>query len=239
MRAKIPLPAFERKLRLLVGRGNERQMVEDRGDWTGRPIPEAFGDVDDSAWLLGLGYGKDSALEEGWEFDAGVHIRAHPDAILKSVYRHDFAYADDTVTRFRETFFWRASMGLGATTQVSLDHLLSERFMVRWANTGTVSQDATGLDWYSAVSLYQDLARQRGLAYTVYSRGRTAAPVPLEEYGVETSYRARFLRDWLFVELTTGVGWPRELETETRRANFGLGVQFDMYFGPVPAKDLR
>lgn len=239
MRARIPLQAFKQKLRLLVGRGNDREIVENRNDWSGRPIPEAFREVDDSNWLMGLGYGKDTNLEQGWEFDAGIHVRSNPDAVVKTVYRRDDPFGDDTLTRFRETLFWRASRGLGTTTQINLDHLLNERFMVRWANAGTVAEDTEGMDWYSSVTLYQNLPQQRGLGYTALVRGETAAPVALQDYGVEITFRTRLLRDWLFLELSSSLTWPRYLESEERTANFGAGVGVEMYFGPVPVRDLR
>jgi hypothetical protein len=111
--------------------------------------------------------------------------------------------------------------------------------MLRWANSGTVAEEVDGLEWVSAVTLYQDLPRQRWLSYTTLVRGLTGAPVPLRDYGFEVRYRTRVLRDWLFLDLATGVTWPRYLETERREPNVGFGAQLEMYFGPVPVRELR
>ena len=46
-------------------------------------------------------------------------------------------------------------------------------------------------------------------------------------------------RKWLFVELSASVTWPREELTEDREINPGVGLGFEMYFGPVPDSQLR
>lgn len=239
LRARIELPAFERKLRLLIGRGSERDIVEQREEVGGMQLPDAFRDAEDPVWLLGLGYGDDTELEEGWELDAGVRIRMHPDAIARAIYRRDWAAQEDTMARFRQTFFWRASRGLGSTTQATLDHMLGSRFLVRWASAGTVAEDLPGLEWTSAVSLYQDLPRRSWLSYTALVRGRTAAEVGLQDYGLQLRYRRPILRRWLFLELTASGTFPRYLESERRSFNPGVGARVEMFFGPAPGSYVR
>jgi hypothetical protein len=239
LRARIPLPSFKRKLRLMIGRGTERESVEQRNGWDRPPIPEAFREVDDPVWMLGLGYGQDTDLEQGWELDAGVRIRAHPDAIGRAVYRRDWAARDDTIARLRQTFFWRASRGFGSTTQGDIDHLLNSRFMLRWSNTGTVAEDVQGLEWLTALSLYQDLPQRSWLAYTVLARGQTASRVGLQDYGLQVRWRRPVLREWLFLELSSSATFPRYFPAEERRLNPGVGARLEMFFGPAPREYVR
>lgn len=239
LRARLALPAMRDRLRLTLGRGDERELVEERPSNSENPLPPSFRNVNDDAWLLGLGYSKQEGLENGFDFGLGVRLRFPVDPYARGTYRHNFVFDESTMLRFRETLFWRDSRGFGATTQLSLDRLLTPDFLVRWNNSGTVAEDTEGLDWGSSVTLFQSLGNRRALSYTALVRGETAAEVGLQDYGVDLRYRQRLNRRWLFLELATSLTWPRETREERRKINPGIGIGVEMYFGPVPDEQLR
>jgi hypothetical protein len=111
--------------------------------------------------------------------------------------------------------------------------------MVRWANSGTVVDDIAGMEWISALSLYQDLPHKRWLSYTALIRGQTAAAVRMQDFGVEVRYRRPVLREWLFLELSGSGTFPRYDEFERRSFNPGVGLRFEMFFGPAPREYVR
>jgi hypothetical protein len=39
------------------------------------------------------------------------------------------------------------------------------------------------------------------------------------------------LREWLVLEVRTSVDWPKDYVWQKRKASWGLGVGFEMYFG--------
>jgi hypothetical protein len=41
------------------------------------------------------------------------------------------------------------------------------------------------------------------------------------------------------MELSASVTWPRETRDERREINPGVGLGFEMYFGPVPDGEMR
>ncbi len=239
LRARYSFPNLKSRLRLTLGRGDEQTLLEERPTTGQGPTPSSFRAVEDDAWLLGLGYSKQAGLESGFDFGVGVRLNSGLDPYAKVTYRHNFVFRGDTMLRFRETPFWRDSRGWGATTQVSLDHLATDRLMFRWNNIGTVAQDTEALEWGSDVSLYQSLSRRRAIRYTALLRGETGADVPVQNYGFETRYRRDLYRKWLFLELSASVTWPREYLEEEREINPGVGLGFEMYFGPVPDVELR
>lgn len=239
LRARYALPNLENRVRLTLGRGDEQQLVEDRPTNSDNPAPSDFQSVEDDAWLLGLGYSKQNGLEDGFDVGIGVRLSGGLDPYLKGTWRHNWLFGSATMLRFRETPFWRDSRGFGATTQLSLDHLATDRILLRWDNLGTVAEDTEGLEWGTSVSLYQSLSRRRAISYTALLRGETGADVPIRNYGVETRYRQNVFRKWLFVELSASVTWPREELTEDREINPGVGLGFEMYFGPVPEVKMR
>ncbi|MDQ1304049.1 MAG: hypothetical protein QG595_2032 [Pseudomonadota bacterium] len=238
-RARLALPAFENRARITLGRGDEQQLVEDRPANSENPQPAAFRSDTDDAWLLGLGYGRQDQLERGFDFGIGVRLRFPVDPYVRASYRHNFIFNDRNMLRFRETPFWRDSRGFGATTQLAFDHLVGPRLLLRWNNVGTIAEDTDGLDWGTGVTAFHSLGSRRAISYTALMRGETDADVSLQNYGAEVRYRQQVFRRWLFIELLTSLTWPRETLEEKREINPGIGVGFEMFFGPTPDSQLR
>jgi hypothetical protein len=238
-RARLALPAFQNRARITLGRGDEQELVEERPTDSENPQPAVLGSDTDDAWLLGLGYAKQDDLKKGFDFGIGVRLRFPVDPYVKATWRQNFIFNDKNMLRFRETPFWRDSRGYGATTQLAFDHLLNSRLLLRWNNVGTVAEDTDGLDWGTGVTLYQSLGSRRALSYTALLRGETAADVPIQNYGAEVRYRRQVFRTWLFIDLLTSVTWPRETLDEKREINPGVGLGFEMFFGPTPDSQLR
>jgi hypothetical protein len=239
LRARLALPAMQNRLRLVFGRVDAREGVENTEEQGGSALPSSFGNVEDDAWLLGLGYSKQEGLEDGFDFGAGIRIRTPVDPYTKGTYRHNFIFSDATALRARQTLFWRDSRGVGETTEVDLDHLLSPRLLLRWGNTATLAEDVERLEWTSALTAFQSLSERRALAYTGFVTGVVNTDVPVRDYGVEIRYRQRVLRKWLFLDARTSLTWPRETLEEDREMNPGVSLGFEMYFGPVPDSNLR
>src|SRR5690606_31823965 len=101
--------------------------------------PASFSQVEDEAWLLGLGYSKQGALENGFDFGIGARLRFPVDPYVKGTYRHNFVFDSRTMFRVRETVFWRDSRGLGTTTELTLDRLVRPHLLGRWHNSLTVA----------------------------------------------------------------------------------------------------
>jgi hypothetical protein len=238
-RTRIPLPQMRNRVGVFLGRAPEREAVENRPRAGSDSLPNRFNDVDDNAWLLGLGYAKDSQLSRGLQLDAGVRIRADPELIGRAIYRFNIELGERTLFRPSQTAFWRRTDGFGTTTNLVLDYLLNNRFLVRTAIAGTVSEDTEGAEWQSYATLYQDLSGKDTLGYSIVGAGETDADVEVQNYGFQVRYRRQVLREWLFLEVLQSVTWPRELATERREANYGVGIGFEMYFGPVPPDQVR
>lgn len=239
LRARIALPTAERRLKLLFGRVDEQEVDGDSQSESGTSLPSSFGEVRDESWLLGLGYSRQGALENGFDFGAGVRLRTPVDPYTKGTYRHNFVFGDDMTLRARQTVFWRDSRGVGETTELTFDKLLSERLLLRWDNGATLAEDVERLEWYSALITFQSLGNRSGLAYTGFVNGVVNTDVPVRDYGLQLRYRRSVWRPWLFLELRTSLTWPKEYPTEHRDANPGAGVGFEMYFGPVPEAQMR
>lgn len=144
------------------------------------------------------------------------------------------AYSDDNdLWTLRQTLFWTNKDGFGSTTGSDWMHVLNERWLARWDNVGTVTQETAGLNWRSAAILYHSLAKQgSGLALEVFSRGATRHAVPVREYGVRTLYRYPLFKERLFIELINGYSWPKNDLSEKRKGSYGIGLGIQLPFGP-------
>ncbi len=235
LRARFALPALSNRGAILLGRGDEKEIVEERTSTDFDALPSNFNDLDDEAWLLGMGF-EQGGMRKGFKFSIGAKLRAPPEPYVKGSYRRSISLSRRDLARFRQIFFWRDAEGFGSTSHLDFDHLVSDRLMVRWANYGTISEDeeVEGLEWGSTLTLFQSLSDRRAFSYRALIRGETKADVRHQNVGFEVRYRRRLMRKWLFVELVSSVTWPREFLIEERQANFGVGIGFEMYFGPVP-----
>ena len=239
LRVRAALPAFENRVKVLFGRAEDREIIDDAQPGGGAAVPRSFDRVEDESWLLGLGYSKQGSLEDGFDFGAGVRLRSPVDPYVKGSYRHNFIFSEATALRARQTLFWRDSRGFGETTELDLDHLLTPELLLRWDTTATIAEDVGRLEWTTGLIAFQSLGDRRAISYTTFINGIVNTDVPVRDYGFELRYRQSILREWLFVEARTSLTWPKDLPEEERKANPGVGLGFEMYFGPVPEREMR
>ena len=231
-RAKFALPSVRNRASLMIGRGEEDELIEERTTKFDT-IPGNFNRIDDDSFLVGLGVTGDK--RKGFKLSVGAKIRAPPEPYVKLRYRKHFTLTDSTMLSLRPIGYWRTEEKFGATLHVDIDQLLTDHIMLRWANYGNVAEkEVDGLEWESSLFLFQALSNRRAMTYRALVLGETKAEETLNNYGFEVRYRQRVLREWLFVEFVGGVTWPKYFADEDREANVGIGAGFEMYFGPVP-----
>jgi hypothetical protein len=228
--ARIQLPAFERRLSAFVGRDNEDDVAQDRAEGLGlRSQADALNRAED--WFAGLGY----RLKDLWgvrsEFRVGVRDLSEPTAFAQLRNSWTAYQDDDDRIQLRLTPFWNTRDHAGVTAATSFDHALTVSRLLRWGSIATVAEETTGMQWRSALVLYQNLRRRRALAFEIFERGATAAPVPVVEYGARTIYRQPFFEGRLFAELVLGYSWPRVDPALEREGSGGVTAGVELPFG--------
>ena len=233
MRATIPLPMLQRRLRAVVGRETDEEFIEDAPrELADDPL---FGGDSDANWLLGLGYdpirGRNTRLSLG----AGVKLQTPLNPYLKASYRYYKPVTDEVLLRAQQTVFWENEEGLGTSTRAGVDWLLTQERMLRWSNYLKLTEQTRGTYWSSNLTLYQRLADMRAIALRTGVRGETGREYSPVEYQAQLIYRRPFLRDWLFLEVRGGGGWLRTKQAEPREFVPEAAVIFEMVFGRHPA----
>ncbi len=231
-RIRLQLPQWDERISAFAGRVGQENYISDIEDDFGALPTRQFGNLEDESVLLGLGYSNPKRTGNDFDASVGVRVDTPLDPYVRTRYEIVRNFAEKYVFTARETLFWQNSEGLGTTTRMNLDRALSEKFLLRWSNLGTYTQETEGVEWYSQITLFQSVGDRTGLAWQGQVEGATDNEVQMTRTAVRLIMRRQFKNpDWLFLELRGGVAWPREKLEEERKASPELGIAFEMQFG--------
>jgi len=238
LRAQIPLPALKQRTRLLLGRGDTEDVVDGSETETINTLPEQFSDFTDDDWLLGLGYREKTGLRGGFDFGVGASFSsATVDPYARITYRYNVTVGDNLLWRIRPRVFWQEKRGEGMSVNSILDYVLGSSWLLRSWITLLAEDEVEGMGWKTDFLAYKTINDENAVSLRAFTTGETGAEVAVRDYGIELRYRRRFLREWLFLEVSTGVSWPREFLIEERERNYGVGVELEMQFGDWPGRE--
>ena len=231
LRARYVFPQMERKLGLLVGRGDPDEMLsptDPTGGGLNRLPPS------ERETLAGLEYVPLQGAGSKLSFSAGARIADPVDPYVRARFRHLFPFGDDALLRFRQTVFWRDSKGFGTTSSVDLERRRSDGFLLRWSASATVSEASEEVEYDTGVTVYHSLGRSSALAWHGWIEGDSGLPVPTSEYGADVAFRRRIGWPWLIGELRAGRAWRRDGLDEERHGVWLAGIGFEMQLGATP-----
>lgn len=143
---------------------------------------------------------------------AGVRLIIPPEAFVRSRFQYTRKLSDVSLLRLGETLFVKKLDTLGETTEIDLERLLDQKTLLRWANSGTFSDEFNGLGWGSELSLIRELSPKSGITLTGGMYGNTSRDDAVQNYRMLARYRRNFFRNWLFYELEPEVSWPRSAD---------------------------
>lgn len=230
LRLHYELPNLERRVNLVLGRGDSDEMVQDREE--GSALGSAASGVEAArSWLAGVGLSGPGRWAERVEFRAGVDVSTRPGLFAQGRLRQVLPVSETATWTFRETLFWRQRDGFGLTGRVDHDRALSPLVVFHWGTTATLSEVSDGVVWRSAGVLYRHLGQGRGVAGELFLRGATSAEVALQDYGVRAALRVPLGRPYLFGEIVLGYSWPQTDPLVPRRGSPAIGVGTEMLFG--------
>jgi hypothetical protein len=227
---RVNLPNLDDRWHAFIGRESPDEYLSDTGD---RSNPGGYpaGFDDEQQLLVGLGWTPQRDDFDAISFRLGATVSWPPEPYVKMIYRRNHYFSEATSLRWRQTVFWELDDGVGTTTNLDLEHRLSEALLFRWTSTGTISEITEGVEWWTTPTLFQAVSGRNAVAYAVWFNGATDAPVELEEYGVRVVYRRRIAREWLFLDIGPLVSWPRREVEEQRETSWGGLIGFEMQFG--------
>lgn len=232
-KARVQLPQLNEKFHAFIGRDDRQDFITESQSRL-YELPDRFNSTNrnfEDSVFLGLGYSDRMHTRGTFDTDAGVRLSFPMDPYAKARYRFARPFGEVTLMRIRETVFWQKSERWGTTTVMEWDRILSKKYLARWTGSGTYSQNTDGLRWFSNVTLYHLMGNERAFAYEVAANGNTDSDIPLSDYGASVIYRQRIWREWLLMEVRTGLDWPRYRLDEERHSNINVALTFELRYG--------
>jgi hypothetical protein len=228
---RTDFPNLDRRIHAFFGRDDQDEFITDRTDRL--TLRSQFINVEtNEGWLAGLGYGLPGSYRQKTDFRIGGKLGHEPRIFVQGRHRRNWVLNRQNIWRARETVYWTNREGFGITSAIDYDHIFRRAMLLRWATIGTFAENTLGLEYRSAVLLYQDLPGHRAIAYETFLRGATDSEVEIRDYGARAIYRQSLLnRGWLVGEAVLGYSWPRELRIEPREGSVILGLGVEMHFG--------
>ncbi|MBI5420557.1 MAG: hypothetical protein HZA60_10745 [Deltaproteobacteria bacterium] len=229
VRASARLPKISERLRLVVSGENEAEPV-------GARLPEDPGNPGFDRTLQNtrlvnteLRYGVIRRPEVDLFLGAGARFVLPMETFVRTRLLYTRRFGEVYLARFGETLFWKDVDGFGETTEISVERQLGRNTLLRWANSGTVSESSQGLEWGSELSFLREFSPRRAITLAGGIFGNTRPAAVVQTYRILSRYRQNFLRDWLFYELEPEISWPRKPEggyTAALALTFRLEVVF-------------
>ncbi len=230
LRVSFDLPNLKERVSAFFGREDQDDFIRDRSEAFG--LRSQFPRIDDrEAWLAGLGYGLPSSDRMQTDIKVGAASLTSPRVFVRGRLHYN-AYADQTnLVYLRISPFWQTRDGVGVTLGLDYNHVLTPKLLLRITEVGTISGSTDGIDWLSAVILYQNLRKERAIAWQVFARGQTDNPEPLFEYGGRGIYRHPLIPQKLYGEFILGYSWPQDDPAVRRRGSYEIGFGLELPFG--------
>lgn len=233
-RVSMDLPNLKNRVSAFLGRDSEEDFIKGRTEAFG--LRSQFPRVNNSdQWLAGLGYALPGSQRLSANLKIGASNLTSPRVFLRGRLHYNLYADNENVLYVSATPFWQTYDGLGITFNGDFSRILTPRLLLRFSEVGTLSARTIGMDWLSAVILYQNLNHARAMAYQLFVRGDTGADIGVFEYGARLLYRHPLIAQKLFLEPTLGYSWPRFDRPTPRQGSYEIGLGIEIPFGQPSA----
>lgn len=226
-RANLNLPSTEKKLHLLI---------ESNPDQNTSGEPTATQTTAINNQVSGpQSYGLALRYEKVKEELKAMHISADAGLKFQGIHINPFMRARSSYSvpwdtwrlKAAQSVYWFNTIGLGETTQVDLEHVISEPVLFRATSNATWLHDKQNFDLRQDLSVYQTLNERTALLYQLSAMGVSNPQVQLTEYVASVFYRYRLHREWVFFELSPQIIFPK---VNNFNGSFALTMRLEMLF---------
>ncbi len=227
VRANLNLPSTERKYHLLI-ESNPDQNI------SGEPTTNQNTSITNQ--LSGpQSYGLALRYEQIKEELKVLHTSADAGLKFQGININPFMRArtsysvplDTWRLKAAESVYWFNTIGVGETTQVDLEHVLSEPVLFRATSNATWLKEQQNFDLRQDLSVYHTLNERTAVLYQVSAIGVSNPQVELTEYVAQILYRYRLHRKWMFFELNPQLVFPK---VNNFTPSFALTMRLEMLF---------
>ncbi len=222
---RLDLPRLQQKLQLLVDADGREQDLR-----SGLEDTDAVTD-DDRSLFTGLRWVPRETRRSRVNIDGGLRWRSGPVPFVRVRGRRTLTYTHWLV-RLTQNFLWFEDRGLGQQTTVDFERWLDHTHLFRATPSLRWSEHIDGLDWRQGVSVFHLWDDERMIGMSLGVRGQTDPNIRVEHLEGVLRYRQRAFRDWLFVEVSPSLTFPRSNDFELTPV---LTLKLEALFGEIRA----
>ena len=225
-RLNLKLPATEGRFRLLVETDSENNLTDEQTKSSAQPDNKV---VAPSSVALAVRYEKKE--ESRWYFnaDAGIKFRGvttSPNPFVRARGSYS-APIGEWRLKVAESVYWFNTLGVGETTQLDLERILTTSLLFRSSSNATWLNDKQNFDLRQDLSIYHTLNDRTALLYQASVVGVSNPQYQVTDYVVLAFYRYRLNRKWLFFELSPQLHFPIE---KNYKSSHALSVRLEILF---------
>lgn len=231
---KLVLPQFNDKISIEFS-GDPKDESNIESSLHQDTLREEFKDTNQESFTAAIRYFLEATDKRNIDFSSGLRIRdLEPILYFGPRYREDFEYGSWTF-RYTQRFRWYTDDGLQSKTRFDLERPLMDRFFYRSSLEGAWFEDEDGFFYSLNFSLWDPLSEVRGLEYEWNNYFQTRPYNRLEEANFRVRYRQRLLWDWLTLEVSPQISFPKGRDYDPTP---GILFRLEFIFGYVPGVDL-
>ncbi len=223
-KAKLDLPATQRSFKIVLESNPEQKVAAESN--TGQPAA-----VRESAkpeqYSAALRYEQSEGSRWHFSSDVGVKLKFPLDLFTRVRGSYSIPLGDWRM-KITETLFWFDSIGLGSTTQLDMEHLLSPSVLFRATSTATCLKAPQNCNLRQDLTIFHTLNDRAAMLYQASILGVSEPEPQKTAYVLQTRYRYRWHKDWVFYEIIPQLNFPR---TDDFRLNASLLLRLEILFG--------
>jgi hypothetical protein len=225
VRARFRLPITEARLHLLVETAPEKNIITSPTPVT-RPIAvPGVTPVSNNA-ALAVRYVKEK--EGVWRFntDWGIKFPIPPKPFARARASYSIPVGEWRL-KAAESVYWFNTLGLGETTQLDLEYIISPPFLFRSSTVVTWLKDDHNFDMRQDISVYHTRTDRSAILYQASAIGISNPQYQMTDFVVLMLYRYRMHQEWLFFEISPQLHYPSDRQYEFSPA---LSMRVEMLF---------
>lgn len=221
----LRLPGTEGRLRLWLETDPENEIYDDATRDT-----HTLQNKDTATKGTSLSARYTTPEEEAWRFstDAGIKLPiTHLDPFVRAKAGYSMPLGDWHM-RVAESVYWFNTLGVGETTQLDLESVLSSSRLFRSSSNATWLRDKHNFDLVQSFSIYHTVNSRSALIYQASTSWITNPSFRATDYVALVLYRYRVHQKWLFLELSPQLHFPKDKDYKASPAfSMRLEALFD------------
>ena len=225
-KARVHLPYFKKKFKLLIDSTSER-LFEDQ--FAGSTTLGQQQQTDNNYSLsTALRWSLLKTINQHWVIDSGIKVRLPPKVYLKTEYQAKRKLSHNWTFNFNQKLFGIINDESGGTSTFELSHPLGPKRLFKVHQRFHLTDKTEELEATHGYQYYQQIDAKKGFSIGAYLYGHTEPEIEHTGWAISTQYKMNIFRPWVFFFVEPSISYPRDTHWKAQHS-FSLG--FESYFG--------